>query len=111
MRLMAKTDRPEHRLSHHTKLLIERIVEQPYWATAIDTGTYMPGATPEQRFARENHRKWMGIVPAAPDWMIYQRPTFACFELKIATNVSANQEVTLQALRDRKIPVAVCRTI
>jgi len=111
---MAKLDQPEHRLSHHVRELIDRIVTEPHIATAVDTGTYMHDASKAQRFAREEHRKWMGIVPHHLDWYIYgcTSHVYTQFELKYERNPASDGQVgMLEKLRKRGIPTGVFRTV
>jgi hypothetical protein len=108
---MAKVDQPEHRLSHYVNTLLERVVVEPCWFTAVETGTIMVKATPEARMQAENRRRSRGIKPAHLDWMLYQAPRYAQIELKIASPVSDNQQATMTALARQGIPSGVCRSV
>lgn len=97
----------EWRLSHWACEMLERILlsDVPIWVTAVETGTYLPGASDAQRFATENNRKYRGIKPHALDLDIYQAPLRAFFELKIGTNKpSENQFTTMRMANERRIP-------
>jgi hypothetical protein len=108
---MAKIDRPEARLSHYVASLLERIVVEPAWFTAIDSAQPMGSQAPGARARWEQQRRTMGVKPAHLDWMIYQAPRYAQIELKIASPVSANQEATMAALARNGIPSGVCRSV
>ena len=105
-------DQPEHRLSAHVNMLLERIMVEPYWATAVETGTIMVNQSPQARMNAEAKRKKRGIKPAHLDWYAYQHPVYAQFELKVkGGRVSDNQDVTIKLLHERRIPAAVCWNI
>lgn len=109
---MVKHDKPEARLSHYVDALLDRILTEPCWYTAVDTGTVMVNSRPEARMMWEQRRRAMGIKPHALDWMVYQSGVFACFELKIAGGrVSDGQKTTIALLSERDIPAAVCWSI
>jgi len=109
---MADRNQHEHRLSHFCDKLIERIVLEPYWATAVDTGTVLFSKNPYARIMWENHRRWMGIKPHHLDWYIYQNPIFVQIELKHGYNqLSPGQRTTIRLLEERGIQADVCWTI
>jgi hypothetical protein len=104
---MAKMNQSEHRFSHYACELLERIMLEDCWFTAVDTGTQTVKETPEARFSWENHRRWMGIKPSHLDLYIYQRQTgiYVQFELKVGDNkLTTGQETTMQLLENRGIP-------
>lgn len=109
---MAKTDRPEHRLSHWCIELLDRIMvgDCPRWWTAVDTGTEILKKTPEARMAWEAHRRYMGIKPHHLDIYIYQYPLFSQIELKYekthaaaARAITTGQADTFVALRQADV--------
>lgn len=57
---MVRNDQPEWRLSHYVNSLLEKIITEPAWFTAVDTGTQMVHKTQEARFAAEARRKARG---------------------------------------------------
>ena len=108
----------EHRLSFYVAQLVERVVEEPMWATAIDHGAKPMGkSSEEQRQAnmiRAQRMKARGIKPSHLDWAVYQRATgiYAQFELKVGYNKPDDgQETTMRLLRERGIPTGWARTL
>lgn len=67
---MAK--KPEHVFSHYVNELFERVLCPPVWFTAVETGTWIEGETPQRRFAAEAARRYQGIKPHALDWYVFQ---------------------------------------
>lgn len=109
---MVRNDQPEWRLSHYVNSLLEKIITEPAWFTAVDTGTQMVHKTQEARFAAEARRKARGIKPAHLDWYIYQFPIFSQFELKYGHNTpETNQETTIDLLKKRDIPTGTYCTV
>lgn len=109
---MVKHDQPEWRLSHYVNSLLEKIILEPCWLTAVDTGTQMVHKTQEARFAAEARRKARGIRPAHLDWYVYQFPIFSQFELKYGhTKPDPNQETTIELLTKRDIPTGTYCTV
>jgi len=107
-----RNDQPEWRLSHYVNSLLEKIITEPAWFTAVDTGTQMVHKTQEARFAAEARRKARGIKPAHLDWYVYQFPIFSQFELKYGhTNPEPNQETTIDLLTKRDIPTGTYCTV
>jgi hypothetical protein len=105
-------NRHEHRLSHWAGELIERIMLEPYWATAVDTGTMMVSPDPHARMIWESRRRFMGIKPHHLDWYVYQNPTFVQIELKHGYNQpSEGQRTTMRLLNERGIQTDVCWSI
>ena len=111
------TDQPEHRLQHYVfgrNGLIERIVDEPGWFTAVETGTYMKDATQQQRFSREERRKKRGIKPNALDGYVYGRLSgvMAHIELKYGDGrLTSGEEDTIKALNAQGIPNECCWTV
>jgi hypothetical protein len=109
---MAKPDQPEWRLSHYVNSLLERILLEPCWYTAVDTGTQVFKGTPQARMAWENGRRARGIKRAHLDWYAFQAPRFTQFELKYNhTRPDDNQAVTINLLTKRDIPTGTFCTI
>ena len=107
-----KIDQPEHRLSAHVGALLDRIIEQPAWYTAVETGTVMVNKSPQARMNAEAKRRKRGIKPFHLDWYVYQRPTFAQFELKVGYNKTTDgQDTTIRLLHERNISAGVCRSV
>ena len=97
-------DHPEHRLSHYVDTLLDRIVLEPCWFSAVDTGTVMVNSTPTARMRWEQRRRAMGIKPHHLDWYVYQAPLFGQIELKFGSNKpSAGQQDTMAALARQNI--------
>lgn len=111
------TDHPEHRLSSFVfgrNGLIERILDEPGWITAVETGTYMPGATKQQRFAAEERRKKRGIRPHALDGWIYGRLSGVMVHLELKYgdgSLTTGEASTMTALDAQGIPNAVCWSV
>jgi hypothetical protein len=107
-----KKDQPEHRLSAYVDTLLERIVTQPAWFTAVETGTVMVNKSPQARMNEAAKRKKRGIKPFHLDWMIYQRPNYAQFELKVGHNKTTDgQDTTIRMLHERGISAGVCQSV
>lgn len=105
-------DQAEHRLSHWVDTFLERVMVEPCWFTAVDTGTIMVNASPQARMNWQAKRKAMGIKPHHLDWYVYQRPLFAQFELKVGTNdATPGQAATRIALARHAIPTEVCWSV
>lgn len=111
------TDHPEHRLSHYIfgrNGLVERIVIERGWHTAVETGTYLPGATQQQRFNHEERRKKRGIKPSALDGYVYGRESgeFVHIELKYDDGkLTGGEGDTMKALTLQGIPNECCWTV
>jgi hypothetical protein len=111
------TDHPEHRLSAHVfgrHGLIERIVIERGTSTAVETGTWLKGATDQQRFAHEERRKKRGIKPSHLDGYCYGRESgeMVHIELKYGDGrLTTGEEATMAALTAQGIPNAVCWTV
>lgn len=111
------SDHPEHRLSAHVfgrNGLIERIVTERGWHTAVETGTYLPGATQQQRFNHEERRKKRGIKPSALDGYVYGRESgeFVHIELKYGDgSLTQGERDTMTALAVQGIPNFCCWTV
>lgn len=109
-----KRDQQEHALSHWVNLFLERTIVGACWFTAVDTGTYRPGATREQWMAAEQKRRAMGIKPSHLDFYLWQKSTgqFTQFELKVkGRKTRLGQDQTMVALRHNQIPTSVCETV
>ena len=111
----AAPDDPEHRLSAAIAGMLERILLEPCWFTAIERAARAQGATEEERKQRtmrwQERLKKRGVKPAHLDWYAYQRPVFTQFELKYGDNKpSDGQKVTMRLLTERQIPTACCWT-
>lgn len=115
-----RNDDPEHRLSHWFGEMVERVLMEPCWCTAIDhSGRAIGASNVERRRAqmiwRERQKK-MGIKPDHLDWYFYQVATgiYAQFELKRpdgGPGPTTGQEDTMRLLRDRGIPNGWGRSI
>lgn len=108
----------EHRLSKFVDAMLDRILVEPCWFTAIDHGIAPLGKNKEeQRQARMVHAQRMkarGVKPSHLDWYCYQKETgvFAQIELKIGDNEpDPGQEVTMRLLRARGIPTGCAWTL
>jgi hypothetical protein len=108
----------EHRLSFFVAQLVERVVEEPMWATAIDHAAKPMGKSSEEQrqanMVRAQRMKARGIKPSHLDWAVYQRDTgiYAQFELKVGYNKPDDgQETTMRLLRERGIPTGWARTL
>lgn len=107
-------DTHEHALSHWVDTLLDRVMLGETWYTAVETGTWMPGATVEQRMNAEGKRRARGIKPAHLDWMAYQLSTgiYAQWELKVeGRKPRTGQDDTIRALRRNRIPTGVFETV
>lgn len=110
-------DQPEHRLQEHVfgrNGLIPRIVDEPGWHTAVETGTYMKDASQQQRFAREERRKKRGIKPNALDGWVYGRLSgvMAHIELKYDDGkLTTGEADTIVALNAQGVPNECCWTV
>lgn len=111
------TDHPEHRLSSHVfgrNGLVERIVIERGWSTAVETGTWLKGATDNARMMHEERRKKRGIRPHALDGWVYgaESGEFVHIELKYGDGrLTTGEESTMTALTAQGIPNAVCWTV
>lgn len=111
------TDHPEWRLSAHIfgrNGLAERIVIERGWHTAVETGTFLKGATEQQRFAHEERRKKRGIKPSALDGYVYGRESgeFVHIELKYGDGkLTSGESDTMAALNVQGIPNECCWTV
>jgi VRR-NUC domain len=109
---MARKAQIEHGLSHWVDWWLERAVVRPCWFTAQETGVNRWDMTPAQYMRVMQLRQARGIKPHALDWMLFQKPEFLCFELKVGNNpVSDQQEATMRLLAAQGIPVGVCRSV
>lgn len=109
---MAKRDQPEHRLSHYVAMLLDRIVLEPAWFTAVDHAARPMNVRPEAVMRWEQQRRAMGVKPGQLDFYVYQAPRFAQIELKTATGtLRPHQETTIRLLTERSIPAACCRSV
>jgi hypothetical protein len=110
-------DHPEHRLSSHVfgrNGLIERIITESGWWTAVETGTWLKDATDQQRFAHEERRKKRGIKPNALDGYVYGRLSgvMVHIELKYGSGgLTTGEEDTIKALNAQGILNACCWTV
>jgi hypothetical protein len=85
----------EHRLSHYVDKLLDRILAEPCWYTAIDTAAKSIDGDKTKAMVWAQRRKAMGIKPSHLDWYVYQCPRFAQIELKAV----AGQQEAYKALR------------
>jgi hypothetical protein len=109
-------DQPEHRLSHFVDALLDRVLVEPCWYSAVDHGAAPMGGTKEEqknaRMVRAQRMKARGIKPSHLDWFVYQRGIYAQFELKIGKNdPDDGQETTMRLLRERDIPTGCAKTL
>lgn len=107
-------DLAEHGLSHWVDRFLDRVMIGPCWYTAVETGTWMPGATREARMNAENKRRARGIKPCHLDWYLWQKSTgqFTQFELKVEGRPTRpGQDQTIEALQRNLIPTTVCETV
>lgn len=110
-------DHPEHRLSAHVfgrNGLVERIVTEPGWFSAVETGTFLKGATDNARMMHEERRKKRGIKPHALDGYVYGRESgeFVHIELKYGDGeLTAGECDTMTALNAQGIPNKCCWTV
>lgn len=110
----AKPDQAEHGLSHWVDSFLDRALLGDCWYTAVETGTWMVGGSPEARMNAENKRRARGIKPAHLDWYAWQASTgiYAQWELKVnGRPTRLGQDQTMVALRRNNIPTAVCETV
>src|SRR3954451_23595790 len=70
-RMMARVQR-EHRLSHYVDKLLDRILLEPCWYTAVDHSGRAIGGSVQAQMNWRQHQKWMGIKPSQLDWNIEQ---------------------------------------
>lgn len=103
-------DQPEHRLSHFVDALLDRILLEPCWFSAVDHGAAPLGKSKEQQrqanMIRAQRMKARGVKPSHLDWFCYQRSTgiYAQIELKVGYNdPDDGQETTMRLLRERRI--------
>lgn len=111
-------DQAEHRLSHYIDALLDRILLEPCWYSAIDHFAVPMGETDESKkianMVRFQRLKAMGVKPAHLDWFVYQKSTgiYAQIELKVGyKSPSVGQETTMKKLRERGIPTGCAKTI
>ncbi len=110
-------DHPEHRLSSHIfgrNGLVERIVIERGWHTAVETGTRLHNATEQQRFAVEERRKKRGIKPSHLDGYVYGRESgeMVHIELKYGDGrLTTGEESTMAALNVQGIANVCCWTV
>lgn len=111
-------DQPEHRLSHFVDALLDRIMVEPCWYSAVDHGAAPMGKTTDEqkqaRMVRAQRMKARGIKPSHLDWFVYQKTTgiYAQFELKVGYNTpDTGQETTIRLLTDRGIPTGYARSL
>jgi hypothetical protein len=118
---MARIQR-EHRFSHYVSKLLDRILLEPCWYTAVDHSGRAIGGSVQAQMNWRQHQKWMGIKPSQLDWEIVQQaidiPTpeplwrIAKIELKYGSNTPDNgQETTIRLLTDRQIVTGCCWNI
>jgi hypothetical protein len=119
--MMARVQR-EHRLSHYVDKLLDRILLEPCWYTAVDHSGRAIGGSVQAQMNWRQHQKWMGIKPSQLDWNIEQRAIdipsdvplwrIAKIELKYGDNTPDHgQETTMRLLADRQIFTGCCWTI
>jgi hypothetical protein len=109
---VSKIDQPEWRLSHYVDSLLDRIMIEPCWYSAIEGGTIMINKSPQARMLESQRRKARGIKPHHLDWMVYQYPIYSQFELKYGVpKPSDGQDTTIKLLSDRDIPAACLSTV
>lgn len=103
-------DQPEHRLSHFVDALLDRILMEPCWYSAVDHGVAPLGKSKEQQrqanMIRAQRMKARGIKPSHLDWFCYQKSTgiYAQIELKVGYNTPDDGQVTtMRLLRERGI--------
>lgn len=113
---MSKIDQPEHRLSHFVDALLDRILVEPCWYSAVDHGATPMGKTDdEQRQAnmiRAQRMKARGVKPAHLDWFVFQNGIYAQFELKHGKGKPSDGQLdTMRLLADRGIPTGCAWTL
>lgn len=95
----------EHRLSKYFDILLDRIMVEPFWATAIDHSGAAIGMSEQAQMNWRSRQKVMGIRPSHLDWYLFQYPIYGQLELKIGNNKPRDgQLVTMQKLTERNIP-------
>jgi hypothetical protein len=112
----------EHRLSHYVVKMIDRILTEPCWYTAVDHSGRAISGSPQAQMNWRQHQKWMGIKPSQLDWNIEQQAIdipspeplwrVAKIELKHGRNrPDDGQETTIRLLSNRQIVTACCWSI
>lgn len=104
----------EHRFSFYAAQLIERVVAEPMWTTAVDHSGAAIGQSVQAQMAWNQRRKAMGIRPHHLDHYVYQRDSgiYCQIELKVGQNQPTDgQLTTIRLLRERHIPADCCWTI
>ena len=102
----------EHIFSHYVDALLDRIMVEPCWFTAVDHSGAAIGKSDHAQMAWHQRRKAMGIKPAHLDWYVYQRPIYAQFELKVGRgDLKDGQRATMRLLEARGIPTGCAWTI
>lgn len=109
-------DQPEHRLSHFVDALLDRIMVEPCWFSAVDHGAAPMGGTKEAqktaRMVRAQRMKARGIKPSHLDWFVFQGGIYAQIELKVGSNnPDDGQDTTMRLLRERGIPTGCAKTL
>lgn len=110
-------DHPEWRLSHYVDALLDRVLTEPCWYSAVDHGAApskdkSKEARRQENMVRAQRMKARGVKPSHLDWFIYQRPIYAQIELKIGNNdPDARQEDTMRLLAERDIPTGCAKTL
>jgi hypothetical protein len=102
-------DQPEWRLSHYVDALLDRILLEPCWYSAVDHGAAPMGKTDDQQrqanMVRAQRMKARGVKPAHLDWFVYQSGIYAQFELKHGNGKPHDgQLTTMRLLQERGIP-------
>ncbi len=113
---MAKLDQPEYCLSHFVDALLDRIMVEPCWYSAVDHGAAPMGKSKDDQkranMVRAQRMKARGVKPSHLDWFVYQRGIYAQFELKVRYNKpDLGQETTMRLLRERDIPTGCAKTL
>lgn len=111
---MTKKSQPEWGLSHWVDAFLNRTLMGPGWHTAVETGVFMMGSTPEQRMNSDNLRRARGIKPHHLDFYAYQKSTgiYAQWELKVEGRpTTMGQDQTIAALQRNSIPTGVFETV
>jgi hypothetical protein len=112
----------EHRLSHYVDKMLDRILVEPCWYTAIDHSARAIGGSPQAQMNWRQRQKAMGIKPSQLDWSIEQQAIdipspeplwrVAKIELKYGRNgPDDGQETTMRLLAHRGIITACCWSI
>lgn len=113
----SKADHPEWRLSSFIfgrNGLVERILAEPGWFSAVETGTWLKGATDNARMMHEERRKKRGIKPSHLDGYIYGRESgvMVHVELKYGDgDLTQGERDTMTALTAQGIPNDCCWTV